>query len=39
MESDTYGVVIMTEIGVESNIRNITSYGKEREGEDVARHR
>ena len=37
--SDTYRVVIMMEIGVESNVRNITSYSKGREGEDVARHR
>ena len=27
----------MTEIGVEWNAKNITSYGKEREGEDIAR--
>ena len=39
MELDTYRVVITTEIGVESNIRNITSYSKGREGKDAARHR
>ena len=39
MESDSYGVVITTEIGVESNTKDITRYSKGREGEDVARHR
>ena len=34
-----YGVVIMTKIGVEWNEENITSYGKGRKGEDVARHK
>ena len=32
MESDSYGVVITMEIGVESNIRNITRYSKGRGG-------
>ena len=39
MELDSYGVVIMMEIGVESNTRDITRYGKGREGKDVASHR
>ena len=39
MESDSYGVVITMEIGLESNKRYITRYSKGREGEDVARHK
>ena len=38
MESDSYGVVITTEIGVESNKINITRYSKGSSGKDVARH-
>ena len=34
-----YGVVITTEIGVNESKNRITSYGKEREGEEVARNK